>query len=105
MKLFEEHNEEGELVYFEVPNTFLSRKSAVKIIKGIPNVVILKEEKREDVFCTFRLGDKVFEIMEPFGDNSRYHIGEAQIQNSRELEIIKQEFSVHKPELLSLFHR
>ncbi len=74
IKIYEGHNIEGELVYFEVPNIFLSRKTAIKIIKNIPDIEVLKEEKREDVFCTFKIGKRVFEIMEPFGDKSMTQI-------------------------------
>jgi hypothetical protein len=105
MKIYEGHNKEGELVYFEISTTLLSRKTAIRIIKEIPDVKIIKEEKREDAFCVFALGGRVFQIWEPFGDNSRYHIGEKPIQNSIELEIIKQRFSDFKPGLLALFHR
>ena len=105
MKTFEEYNSEGQLIYFEVSNTFLPRKSAVRIIKEISNVEILEEDKRADVFCIFKLGNKVFEIMEPFGDNSRYHVGEPKVQNSKELEIIKEKFSAYKISILSILGR
>ena len=105
MKIFEGHNTEGDLVYFEVDNTFLSRKTAISIIKEIPDVNVLHEEKCEDVFCIFEVGGKLFEIMEPFGDNSRYHIGEKPIQKSNELEIIIKKFIDFKPGLLELFRR
>jgi len=106
MKIYEGHNNEGQLVYFEVPNTFLPRKTAIKIIKGIPNVEVLKVEKSKDVFCTFKVGDRYFEIMEPWGDNSRFHISEVgEVQSSNELQLIKQRFSAHKSGLLSIFSR
>jgi hypothetical protein len=105
MKIYEAHNNEGQLIYFEVPNILLSRKSAVNIIKEMPNVEILKEDKRDDIFCIFKLGGTVFEIMEPFGDNSRYHIGEPKARSSQELQMIKESFAAHKPGLLSILGR
>lgn len=105
MKIYEGHNANGELIYFEVPNIFISRKTASKIIKAIPDVKILEENKRDDVFCIFKLGDKVFEIMEPFGDNSRFHIGEPNVKSSKELQLIKEKFSAHKPKLCALLGR
>lgn len=77
----------------------------LKIIKAIPDVKILEENKRDDVFCIFKLGDKVFEIMEPFGDNSRFHIGEPNVKSSKELQLIKEKFSAHKPKLCALLGR
>jgi hypothetical protein len=105
MKIYEGHDEEGKLVYFEVPNSLLSRRMAIKIVKNTPGVEIKEETIREDVFCTFKVGDRILEIWEPFGDNSRYHIGERPVANSNELEIIKQRFSDFKPGLLSLIDR
>ena len=105
MKIYEGHDNEGDLVYFEVPNIFFSRRTAIKIVKKIPNVEVLKEDNRDDVFCTFKLGDRVFELMEPYGDNSRFHIGEKAVKNSKELEIIKESFSTYKQWALSLFFR
>ncbi len=103
MKIYDGHNHSGELVYFEVSNTFLPRKSAVKIIKKIPHVEVLQEDKREDVFCMFKVGNKLFEIWEPYGDNSRYHIGEKGAgSSSNELQIIKQKFSAHKLGFLAM---
>jgi len=105
MKIYEGNDENGKLVYFEIPNIFLSRRSAMKIISHIPNVKILSIQKRKEVFCTFKLGDRVFEIWEPYGDSSRFHIGEKEVKNSNELEIIKKNFSAHKQWPLSLLSR
>lgn len=99
MKVYEGHNESGELTYFEVPNMFLSRKSAIAIIKSIPEVKVIRENKRDDVFCEFAGKEKHFEIMEPFGDNSRYHVGEKVVQKSEELELIKEIFTSHTRKL------
>lgn len=97
MKIYDGKNSNGEFIYFEIPNTFLSRKVAIKIIKKIPNVEIIEEEIKDDAFCIFKLGEKIFEIMEPFGDNSRYHIGEKVAQNSNEIKTIRQIFLDYKP--------
>jgi len=105
MKIFDGHDEEGKLVYFEVPNIFLPRRSAVKIVSAIPNVEVLEIQKREDVFCTFKLGERIFELLEPYGDNSRFHIAEKEIKTSKELEIIKQKFSTYIQWPFSLFCR
>ena len=95
MKIYEGRNENGQLVFFEVPSSFLTRKAAVRIIREIPGSQILKEKMGEDVFCTFKLGGRIFELMEPFGDNSRFHIGEAEAQYSPELQLCIDIFSGH----------
>ncbi|THB76759.1 MAG: hypothetical protein D6B25_08940 [Desulfobulbaceae bacterium] len=105
MKVFEGHNQAGELIYFEIPNTFLPRRSAVKIIKRIPGVKGISEKLGDDVFFEFNLNDKTFEIMEPFGDNSRYHIGEETACYSAELILLKETFSRHKNIIQRLLKR
>lgn len=105
MKIYDGKNDHGELIYFEIPNIFLSRRAAIKIIKNIPDAEIIEEEIKDDVFCTFKLGENIFEIMEPFGDNSRYHIGEKIAQNSDGLKTIRQIFLDFRPSLLSIFTR
>ena len=104
MKIFDGYNEKGKLVYFEVSNTFMSKKTATRIISKIPNILILNQDLSNDVFCTFEIDNRVFEIMEPWGDNSRYHIGEQErVRNSNELLIIKKQFHAHKTIFSSIF--
>ena len=96
MKTYDGHNDKSELVYFEIPNIFLPRRTAIKIIKSIPTVQVIKENLRDDNFLEFKVNNKSFEIMEPFGDNSRYHIGEKEVQFSKELILLKEKFATHK---------
>lgn len=78
MKVFDEIDGAGKLHCFEISNVLVSRKRACDIVESIPGVEIVKRSDSwwaDDVFCVFRLGDKMIEIWEPFGDNSRFHIG------------------------------
>ena len=95
MKVFPLTDDQGNVTAFEVPNWKLSRGRAVKIIDRVPGASIELRPKwpfpfgREDVFCRFRFNGRVFEIEEPFGDNSRYLICEAEgSRSSRELEVL-----------------
>lgn len=105
MKIYDGHNEKGKLVYFEVANTFLSRKTTIKIIESIPNVHVIRKNLRDDIFCEFKANERVFEVMEPFGDNSRYHIGEREIGHSAELQLIREVFSSYKPKILKILKK
>jgi hypothetical protein len=105
MKIYEGHNEIGELVYFEIPNIFLQRRNAINIIKSLPDVRVIKENLSNDIFLEFMVNDKAFEIMEPFGDNSRYHIGEKKVRFSKELILIKEMFATHKNIILRILNR
>ena len=81
MKTFEERNHIGQLKNFEIENFRIGRRGVVRVLKRIPEVIILREPKRffswfrEDSFCEFEIGGKKFEVEEPYGDNSRYWFG------------------------------
>ncbi len=92
----------GRVSYFEV-SSLLTRYGAVRFVKTIPGVEIVSLTQREDVFCTFRLGSRIFEIWEPWGDNSRFHISEKNAVDSDEIERLKAAFESYKPWPLSWF--
>ncbi len=52
----------------------------------------------DDTFCVFRLGGKTFELWEPFGDNSRFHVAAAPpLAPSSELEAVRAAFLEFRP--------
>lgn len=76
--------ESTETMYaFEVDNFRVGRRGAVRIVKTIPGVQIVRHPKRwfswfrEEGFCEFEVDSVRFEIAEPYGDNSRYWIGKS----------------------------
>ena len=80
MKTYNLTDSNGELIAFEVSNTLLSRRKAVKVIEKLNGVEILKRPKwfsfkNQDVFCEFVYEGTTYQIEEPWGDNSRYWIG------------------------------
>jgi len=80
MKTYPVYNEQNELHAFEINNTSIERRTAVRIVESIPDVVMLKKPKffswfkDDDIFCIFTLNNREFTIEEPFRDNSRYLI-------------------------------
>ena len=68
---------------FEVDNFKIGRKGAVRIVKTIPGVKVIRLPKRwfswfrEEEFCEFEVDGVRFEISEPYCDNSRYWIGKS----------------------------
>lgn len=101
MDIYPGHDADKRIHYFEVDNGLFSRMAACRLVESIPGCVIVKRPARfdwfgDEVFCVFRLGDKTFQIWEPFGDNSRYHIGETPIRWSPELDIIRRAFVRHR---------
>ena len=109
MKVTECHNKLGQLTSFEVSNTFLFRYPAYLLVKKIPGVVVKQKPNLflsifgPDVFCIFSIGDKSFELEEPFGDNSVYWVSESPARPSPELDLIRSHFASHTPISGALF--
>ena len=99
MNIYPIEDKQGKLHAFEIENWKTGRSKTVKIIKGIPEVIILREPKRflswfrEEVFCEFKINETIFQIEEFYGDNSRYWIGKKEEGGwCRELELVKKVF-------------
>jgi hypothetical protein len=78
VRIFDLRNKAGEIHAFEIRNLFVSRKRACRIAASVPGAEMLHASKSwfaDDPFCVFRLGSRVIEITEPFGDSSRFLVG------------------------------
>jgi hypothetical protein len=109
MKVFDGFNQDGKLVYFEISSIY-GRWATYKFIGTLPNVEFIKRPRYfslfgDDVFCVFRLGSQIFQVWEPWGDNSRFHIGTNPVVGSPELEALRNFFLNHKPWPLCLLGR
>lgn len=84
MKTYPLYDKYHRLHAFEINNFWIGRKRAVRIAESIPDVTILQYPKplfswfKEALFCVFEVNGVHFHIEEPFGDNSRYWIGQAE---------------------------
>jgi hypothetical protein len=98
MKIFDARDEHGNLIYFEISNTYLSRMAAYNLVAKIHGVEIIKRPRvialfgDDDIFCVFRIGEKTFELWEPFGDNSQFHVATSPLSHCAELDIVKNAF-------------
>ncbi len=102
MKTYEGRDEKGRVIYFEVPNALLSRRAACKLVSRVPGVSIASESSswfsaRDDIFCRFQLNGKQFELWEPYGDSSRFHIAAKPLGPSTGLEELRKIFQSHSP--------
>jgi len=94
MKIYDIQTSEGKIAAFEVDNLLIGRRGACRIVESIPGAKVQKHPAlfswlREHVFCQFALEDQLFEIGEPFGDNSRYWIGPVGVgQDGNELKYV-----------------
>lgn len=88
----------GRLIAFEVSNALLSRHRAQRILRKIPGVTIRRRQRpyqlrSEEHFCEFSLGGRCFVISEPWGDSSRFWIGQRPPEPSAELESLRAHFA------------
>jgi hypothetical protein len=78
MKTYDLHNNEGQIIGFEISNVLVGRWRACRVARGIPGAQVIRWPRRwawrDDRFCHFDLHGVRFVIQEPFGDNSRYCI-------------------------------
>lgn len=102
MKIYDGRDERGALVYFEVPNHFLSRIAACKLVAAIPGANVTFRQRpftvfADEIFCKFDLGGRNFELWEPFGDNSRFHVAAVPLTSCVELEALREIFEKYRP--------
>jgi hypothetical protein len=78
MKTYDIRTDQGQVIGFEINNTFVGRWRACRAARDIPGSRIIRWPRRwalnDDEFCEFELNGSRFVIVEPFGDNSRYWI-------------------------------
>jgi hypothetical protein len=107
MKIFDLRDKEGRLHAFEVHNTLLGRRGLLAVVKTIPGATITRKPLhllswfREEEFCEFTIGDRLFVAWEPFGDSSRYWIGTKPPGWCAELLLVRDAFARWRP----LVHR
>ncbi len=96
MKTHDLTDQYGRIFAFEVTST-LGPVGVRKIIESIEGVKILKSYGyfsicRDETRCEFELNGKVFHVWEPWGDNSRYHIGPKEQGYYPEINVIRETF-------------
>ena len=100
MKIYPFKSNDGILHAFEIDNLFCGRRKTVRVIKTLKSAKVIRSPKiflswfREECFCEFSINGVLFEVEEPYGDNSRYLISHKSTPPSgNELELIAEAFS------------
>jgi hypothetical protein len=91
MKVHDLLDDEGRIFAIEVENFGLGRKGAVRIVRGIPGVTAIREQRADD-FCEFEVGGVPFVIEEPDGNSSRYWVGPKSMAWVAQLAIVRAAF-------------
>jgi hypothetical protein len=94
MKIYDNRNDEGHLISFEIRNVGRSRVCRY-IERVLPSMVVNRQ--RSDDFGVFAMNGRTFVVTEPWGDNSRYLIHQEPPQPSMELETLKSAFEKYQP--------
>ncbi len=92
-------NTDGAPYAFEISNLLLTRNQACKLVEVIPGAVVVRRSRLfrdTDDFCEFKIGDAVFLIEEPFGDNSRYWVGPKDGKPTSSLDVVRSAFEAHE---------
>ncbi|WP_152521700.1 hypothetical protein [Marinimicrobium sp. LS-A18] len=78
MKTFLLNGDEGQLIGFEISNSFLSSSGIAKYIRRIKGCEVVGTRRwfsADEVHVHFLFSGKRFIVWEPFGDNSRLWVG------------------------------
>jgi len=98
MKTYPLENDKHQLHALEIKIPLRGRLGVAKVVETIPNTVLIKKPKflsgfrGVEVFCEFKINNKLFTIEEPFGDNTRYLIGSNPPGYCPELELVEKAF-------------
>ncbi len=78
MKTFILKNEQGVCTGFEINNNFIGSGAIARFIKRTSGCKVISKRKMfsaTEIHVTFIYKENEFQVWEPFGDNSRLHIG------------------------------
>jgi hypothetical protein len=100
VKTFKQVDEAGNLVAFEV-SSVIGRWHICRFIEQrFPNTALTV--KMGDSFAVFELDGRSFEILEPWGDSSRYHLAEKSPRPSVELNLLEAAVADYRPNMKSI---
>lgn len=88
MKTFPVLNDHGQLHAFEIRNAFLSSRGVARFFARCPGCQIASIRRlftSGDIHAAFLFQGVLFDVIEPFGDNSRLLISAGQAQSSQRL--------------------
>lgn len=79
MRTHPNYSEDGELMSFEISTLVAASRALPRILAAVEGVTEIARPRgggpHRDVRCEFLLEGIEFQIIEPFGDNSRYLVG------------------------------
>lgn len=106
MHTYDLKDAQGRVFAFEVSNSRLGRRRAVRVVSELPNVRVRRSPRWlswfcEEEFCEFEIDGRVFVMAEPWGDSSRYWIGPKPAHWCEEVSFVREAFQRIRPSRLS----
>jgi hypothetical protein len=97
MKTFPLNSDEGQLIGFEIPNSFLSSGGIARFVRRIKGCDVLGTRRwfsADEVHVRFSFSGSRFIVWEPFGDNGRLWVGpeDGEVVSPEKIDALKVEF-------------
>ena len=93
----------GRLVGFEIENAYISPSTVASVLSGVNGVSEVRRRRAfgtwDEVHIRFRYRDAECVVWEPFGDNSRYWIGQKDSAKPVDVGEIERAFIAYRPSL------
>ncbi len=106
MRTYPLTDDSGAIYAFEVGNAFLSPREVARLVRASLGASITAGPQgytsANDMRLRFHYAGTEFEVIEPFGDNSRYWIGPAGDKPTRvpEIDDLLEMFRVYRPSIM-----
>jgi hypothetical protein len=104
MKTFHEVDDTtGKIVAFEIENVYISPSTVASVLSGVKGVSDVRRRRIfsvwDEVHVRFRYRDAECVVREPFGDNSRFWVGQEDVVEAVDMSEIERAFIKHRPRL------
>ena len=94
----------GRTIAFEIESAYISPSTVAQVLSAVDGVSEVKRRRPfsnwEEIHVRFRFRDAECVVWEPFGDNSRYWIGQQDVPEPVDLSHIELTFKGYCPSLV-----
>ncbi len=98
MKVYDLRDAHGRLTGFEIDNWWLQPRGVQHVLRRFGSARVLPSSGAADERARFEVGGVCFQVVEPFGDSSRYVVA-PQAGVTPLLAEVRQAFAEHRPSL------
>lgn len=103
MKTFPVVDENTRVVGFEIENAYIAPSTVASVLSSVSGVSEVRRRRPfsrwDDIHVRFRFRNAECVVEEPFGDNSRYWIGQQDTAERVDLRDVEKAFIAYRPSL------